>query len=385
MTALIANQRPLFDLPEGVVYLNTAYMSPSLHAVTQAGIAGVRLKAHPWQVEPAHFFTGAEQARALFAQLIGAQADDIAIIPAASYGLAIAARNLPLTAGQDIVLLDNQFPANVHPWVRRARESGARLVTVPQPGPDDADPTWTPRILDAITARTAIVALPHCHWTDGSLIDLHAVSAGARAVGAALVLDLAQSAGALPFDVARVRPDYAVAPTYKWLLGPYSFGFAYIAPHRQDGVPLEETWIGREGSEDFAGLVDYREAYAPGARRFDMGQRAQFHLLPMAVAALERLLAWRVEAIAATLCIKTDSIAARARALGLDPGAPGTRAPHFAGIRFPNGLPEGLLDALRARHIYLSIRGTSLRVTPHLYTTDEDIDILFRTLSELLP
>ena len=83
-----------------------------------------------------------------------------------------------------------------------------------------------------------------------------------------------------------MQPDFLVAATYKWLLGPYSLGFLYVAPTYRDGRPLEFNWIGRTGSEDFASLVDYHDAYQPGARRFDVGERSNIALMPMAVAAL---------------------------------------------------------------------------------------------------
>jgi selenocysteine lyase/cysteine desulfurase len=183
----------------------------------------------------------------------------VALVPAASYGLAAAAANLPLGSGRTVVLAADQFPSNVHVWRVRAAEVGARIVAA-APGPEG---DLTAAILASIGPETAVVACAHCRWTDGALVDLVQVAEAARAVGAALVLDLTQSAGALPFDLAAVRPDFLTTACYKWLLGPYSTGFLYVAPHRRDGHPLEEHWLGREGSEDFARLIDYRDAYQP--------------------------------------------------------------------------------------------------------------------------
>src|SRR5262249_32565146 len=152
------------------------------------------------------------------------------------------------------------------------------LVTVPRPADDD----WTTAILARLGARTAIVALPHCHWTDGGLIDLERIGVAARGVGAALVLDLTQSLGALPFDIRRVDPDFMVAATYKWLLGPYSLGFLYVAPRRHGGQPLEQGYLNRRDAEVTARRLDYIEEFQPGARRYDMGEKSNFVLLPMA-------------------------------------------------------------------------------------------------------
>jgi selenocysteine lyase/cysteine desulfurase len=379
-SATIDCQRHLFDIPEDVAYLNCAYMSPLLRAAAEAGAAAVRGKQHPWEIRPADFFSLPDRGRAAFAQLIGASAEDIAVIPSISYGVTLAAHNVSLERGQEVLVLGEQFPSNVYPWRAVAAERGARVRTVEAAREEG----WTPPLLDAIGPRTAVVAVPHCHWTDGSLIDLLAVRARTREVGAALVLDVAQSCGAWPLDVQAVQPDFLVAVTYKWLLGPYSLGFVYVAPEHQGGQPLEHNWIGRAGAEDFARLVEYTDAPAPGARAFDMGERAQFQLMPMAVAALEQILAWGVENIAATLTERTGAIAARAAALGLRSAPAESRAGHYLGLRFRDGVPSGLLDQLARRNVYVSVRGDSVRVTPHLYTTNGDVDRFFEALEEAL-
>lgn len=377
---MLSSQRHLFDIPDDVAYFNCAYMSPLLKHVVTAGQDGVARKAQPWQISPPDFFATTERARALFARLIGARADDIATIPACSYGMAVAAANVPISAGQNIVVLEDQFPSNVYPWQQLADDVGAEVLTVPRGG----NRGWTPRILEAINADTAVVALPHCHWTDGSLIDLETVSRHSRSYGTLLVLDLTQSIGALPFDVGAIKPDFAVAAGYKWMMGPYSLGFMYVAPDWQDGRPLEHNWIARRGSEDFARLVDYGHEYQPGARRFDVGESANFALMPMAVAALEQLLEWGVDQIAETLSERTETIADQAASLGLSAGDSSMRAGHFLGLRFAGGLPADLLTQLAAAGVYVSVRGDSMRVTPHVYNNDNDIDRLLSELSRLL-
>ncbi len=382
--ALISNQRFLFDIPDHIAYLNCAYMSPLLKSAAAAGGEAVASKMQPWGTTSEDFFTQSEATRSLFASVIGTDADAISFVPAASYGIAIAAANIPVGEGQEILVLAEQFPSNVYAWQRAADEQGAHIRTVASPAETPNGPDWTPAILDAITERTDIVALPHCHWTDGALINLTTVSKKTRKVGAALVLDVSQSLGAMPLDLNQIKPDFMVAPTYKWLLGPYAMGFLYVAPKWRDGRPLEENWLNRKGSEDFAGLVDYEEGYQPGARRYDMGERANFQLMSMTQAVLQQIADWGVENIAATLQIKTDAIAARATRLGLTVSAPELRAPHFLGVRFPGGVPNGLLEQLAKQHVYVSLRGTSMRVTPHLYNTDEDVDRLFGSLQAVL-
>lgn len=365
-------QRHRFDLPADVAWLNNAYLSPMLDTVADAAERGLAGKRRPWTVGPDDFFADSDRIRRAFAGLIGANAGDVALIPAVSYGIAVAARGLLTGNGDKVVVLDEQFPSNVYAW-----RDAAEVVTVPRPANGD----WTPGVLAALDGSVTVVAVPHCHWTDGSVLDLVAVGARCREVGAALVVDGTQSVGAMPFDVGAIDPDYLVCAGYKWLLGPYGLGVMYVAPRRQGGPPIEQNWITRAGSEDFAGLVRYTDALQPGAVRFDMGERSSFHLAPMLAAGLEALGDWGVDAIAETLRTRTDAIAARAVDLGLAVAPRDHRAPHLLGLRFPGGVPADLPGRLREARVFVSVRGDAIRVSPHLYTTDDDVDQLFAVLA----
>jgi len=359
-------------------------MSPLLKRVTAAGQRAVARKAHPWEITAADFFSEVERARRLFATLLGGGAGpgDVAIVPALSYAMSVACANIPLTRGQSVLLLDEEFPSVILPWQERAREVGATAVLLPRPEDDD----WTRVILDAIDQRTAVAALPALHWTDGALIDLPRVATRLREVGAALVVDATQSLGAMPFPLADVQPDFLAAAGYKWLLGPYSLGFLYVAPRHQQGRPIEHNWIIRAGSEDFTSLSNYERALElrPGARRFDVGETSNFALMPMAIAALEQLLEWGVASVGETIRVLTDALVRRAAEIGLDAVPAARRAPHYVGLRFPRGVPPDLPQRLAADRIYASVRGRSaLRVTPHVYNTAADIDRLIGAIGSV--
>ena len=378
---MLACQRDLFEIPEDVVYLNCAYMSPFLRSVREMGEKAVARKSQPWNIHANDFFEEAETLRQLFAQLIGADADGIALVPAASYGISVAAANLPLEKQQRIVLLDDQFPSNVYQWQEVASRSGAIVDTIERP--QDGD--WTSAVLQHIDHQTRIVAIPNCHWTDGSIVDLQQVGVRTREVGAALVVDATQSLGAYPLNVTDVQPDFLVSAAYKWLLGPYSLGFLYAAPQHRQGTPIEFPWINREGSEDFAQLVNYRSTFQPGARRFDVGERSNFILLPMAIVALQQILQWGVPVIDITLRELTAQIEHEAVNLGLQTVAAHYRVGHMIGLRHPSGLPVHLAEELTKKNVFVSIRGQSIRVSPYLYNTLEDINQLFRVLASLMP
>ncbi len=376
-------QRHLFSLPEGEHYLNCAYMGPLLKSVEAAGIEGVRRKSVPRTITPPDFFTEPEQLRARFAELIHTEARRVALVPAVSYGTAIAGCNVALQQGRNVVVPGEEFPSNVYAWMDHCAREGAELRIVPRPSDvQSVGQAWNARVLEAIDTNTAVVTLTVVHWTDGTVFDLAAIGARAREVGALFIVDGTQSVGALPFDFAAVQPDLLVCAGYKWLLGPYQLGFAALGDRLLDARPFEFNWINRENSEDFAGLVDYRTGYQEGARRFDVGERSNPITVPMLNESLRQILAWGVAEIQAYCAHLGETLL---DALG--EGAPFTlnppeeRGAHLFGVRVPDpaAIPS-VLEQLAARKVYVSQRGSSVRVSPNVYNTPEDMAALAEAL-----
>jgi selenocysteine lyase/cysteine desulfurase len=274
--------------------------------------------------------------------------------------------------------MHHEFPSNYYSWADLAERQGGHVVVVKR----EEGENWTAALLRGVGRNTAMVAISPCHWTDGSAVDLVRVSERARAVGAALVIDASQALGALPMDLHRIQPDFLVSVGYKWMLGPYGLGYLYVAPKWRNGVPLERSWLTREGSEDFTRLVERTDAFRSGARRFDMGEFPQFHTAPMAIAGLEQIAKWGVPEIAKGIEVLTDRIAMRAKEQGFAVLPKQDRSPHLIGIRKPGGIPSGLPAFLRERKIFVSIRGDAIRVAPHLYNSAEDVDRLFSAMRE---
>ena len=383
-SAALTCQRDQFNIPGGLHYLNCPYMRPLPRVAEEAGILGLRMKRDPSSILPHHFFDTSLELRRLFSRLIGdADSTRISIGPGVSYSVAIAAKNLPLSSDQNVVLTYEQFPSNMHAWARKAQGANADLRVIGPPDTIHRGASWNEEILTAIDSATAVVSLPTVHWTDGTIFDLVEVGRRCREVGAALVVDGTQSVGALPFDVNRVRPDVLVCSGYKWLLGPYSVALTYFGPSFDDGEPLEETWIGREGSEDFEHLVDYKAGYQPGAIRYDVAQRSNFALLPVAVASLRLIIEWQPARIQAYCKGLTGNFFEEVEELGFTVEDAHWRSAHLFGLRMPQNLElVELQQALTVRGVSASLRGSALRVSPNVYNDAEDVSALLEGLRQ---
>lgn len=381
MDMSLENQRETFGIPDDVAYLNCAYMSPQMKSVERVGEEWLSRKSRPWGIAPSDFFGEAEESRRLFAELVNGEADGVSVVSSVSYGIATAAKNAPVGRGDSILVLDEQFPSNFYVWRDLAEEKGARLVVVERPKDFD----WTTAVLESMDERTSVVAVPNCHWTDGSLLDLEKVGERAREVGAALVVDAIQSLGAHPLDVGKIQPDFLVASAYKWMLGPYGVGFMHVGERFRDGKPIEQNWVNREGSEDFTRLTEYTDGFQPGARRFDVGGRGNFLLLPMANEAMRRILEWGVGNISEKIGELTDLIEAEARGRDMAATPKDMRARHMIGLRLGPDAPDDLASRLAGENVFVSVRSGSVRVSPHIYNDEGDVERLFGVLDRMVP
>jgi selenocysteine lyase/cysteine desulfurase len=372
------SQKDLFLLDETVTYLNCANMSPMLKLVKEAGLQALETRAAPWNITTSDWFSNAETLRGLAAKVFQTSNNNIALIPSASYGLALAAKNLQPEAGKEIIILEQQFPSNYYVWENLARQRNLQIVTVQK----NTGKTLTENILEKINTNTGIIAIPNCHWIDGTWIDLKKISDAAKTVGSYLVLDLSQSLAVLPIDIENIQPDFAVSVGYKWLLGPYGLGYLYVSKKwQQEGEPLEYSWFTRKGSEDFAALTNYTAAYRDGARKFDMGETAQFNLLPMAIAAFEQIINWKVDTIQTEIKKLTGRLTDYKNKMGL-PDAGNQSAGHITSIPLQNINVNALKDRLRDNKVIISFRANSIRVSPHLYNDTADIDKLLSCLQD---
>jgi selenocysteine lyase/cysteine desulfurase len=358
-------------------------MSPLLKSVEKVGLRAVRRKRNPIEITVDDFFSETEDLRKEFATLINAKDPKrIVVIPSVSYGMASVAKNIRINKGQHIIVAGEQFPSNYYPWQSLCAETGAEVkVVAADKSLNDRGKNWNTKILEAINADTRAVAIAHTHWADGTKFDLEAIRKRTKEVNALLIIDGTQSVGVLPFDVQKIQPDALVCAGYKWLLGPYAIGLAYYGEYFDDGKPLEESWINRLNSEDFTSLVNYQEAYQPGALRYEVGEHSNFILVPMMLRALVQINRWGVENIQ-EYC---HSISATAIGLlqrkGLWIEDENYRASHLFGIRLPEkaNLAE-IKNSLAKNKVYVSFRGDAIRVAPYVYNDENDLKKLVKIL-----
>ena len=381
----LTNQSHLFKLDTGVHYLNCAYMSPLLKSVEKIGHKMVALKCRPYEISIDDFFDMMEKAKVAFAQLINApEAGRIAIIPSVSYGIANVTKNIDLQKGENIVMPAEQFPSNYYSWKRLADEKGGQIKIIEAPNAKNRTEAWNIAILEAINDTTKVVTISHTHWADGTLFDLESIGKRCREKGALLIIDGTQSVGALPFDQGKIQADAIICAGYKWLLGPYSSGVAYYGKHFDNGIPIEENWINRHNSEDFTGLVNYQDQYKPLAGRYSVGEQSNFILTTMLHASLQQLLDWGVDNIQQYCQTITQKPLDDLQELGIGVENISSRAHHLFGL-YPGKdfNMEKLKEKFTQERIFVSFRGNSIRVAPHVYNEEEDMNALvecFRSL-----
>ncbi len=383
----LQDKKHLFNIQEEITYLNTASLSPSFKSVEAAGIASVLEKSQPYKIPSSDFFDPVIELKSLFAKIINA--DDynrIATIPSVSYGMATVTNNITLNAGDEILVIEEQFPSNIYAWTELAKQYDAKIVTVKQPDTKtNCGELWNAAILDSITDKTAVVTMGNLHWANGTLFNLKAIREKTRAHNALLIVDGSQSVGAFPFSIKAIEPDALICAGYKWLFGPYGCAYAYYGSYFDNGKPLENNWASRLGSENLAGLTAYQEAYKPLANRYDVGESGSFIYTKMQIAALKEILQLTPESIQ-EYCksIAKDAIK-ELKSLGCYIENDADRAHHLFGVEIPKHVNiQALQKELKQKHIYVSFRGNYIRVSCHLFNTVEDFNTFLNCMKLFL-
>lgn len=371
--------RSSFEPIAPLVALNAAGISrccrPAISAITTTAARMARgVVAIPELLE-VH-----EAARASLGRLVGVPAEQVSMFHTCAAALSQVALGFPLRPDDEIVTWDQEYPSNAYPWHAAARRAGARLIVVPStPGLE----VETQRLIDAIGPRTRVVALSWVQYQTGAITDLPAVAAACRRVGAWLVVDAAQALGVLPFDLESLGVDVVCGASHKWLTGPVGHGFAAFAEGRLEQLePLVHGAI-TYGTPDER--TDPARAPRRDPRRFEPGT-------PLALgaagtgAAVDLLLRCGVEVIGAEALRLADRLSAGLDGLGL--AVLGRRDGPLRSpiVTFqPRGELATTRASLDAAQISYSLRAGGVRLSPHAYNTDEDIDEVLQALASTTP
>ncbi len=368
----------LFNIPTDTTYLNAAYMSPQLRELTSIGQESLARKEKPWSLSANDFFDPTNEVRILFSNLVNCRMpEQVALTPSVSYAMANVAKNLSGKSKKSILLLEEQFPSNYYPWERLAAQEGynIEIVKAPVTGFSRGE-EWSDRIMEMLKDDVLAICLPHVHWSDGTVFRLKDICRRAREHDIFVIVDGTQSVGAMPLDLEHTPVDALVVAGYKWLMGPYGMGFSYYSERFNDGIPIEESWVNRENSDNFQQLVNYQDSYRPGARRYEVGEASMLGILPMSAAAIRKLIEWQPANIQSHCLNISTGFCKAIQSLGWGVDMK-YRAGHLFGIRPPQHFDIDRFKFICAQErVYVSYRGSAIRISPHLYNSLSDFDRL---------
>jgi cysteine desulfurase / selenocysteine lyase len=370
-----AEMRALFPITQRYAYLDHAAIAPLATPVRSTiDVFLTRQTEEPFQVE--HWERLRAQVRARVGELVSAGPESITFIKSTTAGLGMVAGGLDWEAGENIVGIDREFPANIYPWMA-LRRKGIELRLY-QSKYGRIDPGAVARLCDA---RTRVVAVSAVQFWNGFRLDLGALRAALRP-DVLLVVDAMQAAGAIRLDLSQAAIDFLCAGAQKWLLGPIGIGFAYVGPRMLER--LHPAVVGTDSVVRDEEYFDYDLTLKPDARRYEEASPNYPGILGMgaAVNLLLRAGAAAVEKEALRLADRLrDELPARGYRLLLKPGLPAERSA-IVSFRHSRIVPAEVHSRLREAGIIISLRADFLRASPHFYNSDADVDRLLEALPQ---
>jgi selenocysteine lyase/cysteine desulfurase len=363
-------RREFFDFGP-VTYLNCAYHGPFPRVTVERIQRAIELEANPTRLKVSHFFELRERIRTRLAALTGAKPDEVALIASATQGIGHVAIGLEFHPGDEVVISSANFPSNLFTWINLRRRGVRVHVLKPRRGaiaPEDVAPV--------MNARTRVLALDWVSYSTGARADLAAFGELAHGNGALFVVDGTQGVGAIPLDLHALPVDVLSAAAYKWLLAPYGTGFLYLRPEIQNQIDLKVvSWLSVEGSEDFDALPIEDFTVSKTARRFDILAFINMFGLEASLEFIEKIGVRTINEHCTRLLDRlAEGLLKRGYTLSAD--NPNLRSTILC---FQDKSPEAtaaLHQKLKSRQIEVSLRHGMIRVSPHLYNDEADMDRL---------
>ncbi len=367
--------RRLFPVTQHCIYLNHAAVGSLSQPVYEAMERHLRDQLEYGAAHYLDWFAGVKRTRELCAEFINAKPEQIAFAPNTSAGLAIIANGIDWRAGDNIVTADCEFPANLVPWQRVAREYGVELRLAHE----REGRLETAEILSLIDDRTRVVTLSFVEFGSGFRNDLVTIGRHCRAHDVLFVVDAIQGLGALKLDVEAAGIDALSADAHKFLLGPEGVALLYVSERALQRVkPTLVGWLSMESPYDFS-LHD--KAYAAGAKRFEPGALNTVGVVGLG-AAIELFQQIGIERIESYLLELGDYLCERLQERGyriISSWRAGEKSAVIC-CQHERHSAEELYQRLAAQRIVTTARVGRLRISPHIYNTGEEIDRLIECL-----
>lgn len=369
---LMADYRREFADFGPVTYLNCAYHGPFPRVTAERIQHAIAIESNPALLEEKHFFELPERVRGRLAELVGADAAEISLASNATQGVGVVAAGLDFSPGDEVVISGNNFPSNLFTWLH-LRRLGVRVhVLKPRDGYLRFED-----VAAVVGPRTRVLALDWVSYATGVRLDLVQLGELAHRHGAIFVVDGTQGVGALELDLHKLPVDALVASAYKWLLAPYGSGFLYLTRSVQERLENKfVSWLAVDGSEDFDALPVEEFTLPRISRRFDVLSFLNFYALEASLEFLQRV---GVGAISRHCSLLLDRLAAGLRRCGYQLSAAADTERRSTILCFQAKTPEAtaaLHEQLKAQNISVSLRHGMIRVSPHLYNDEADIDKL---------
>jgi len=360
------------------VYLNNASTGPLPRRTTGAVAEFSARRAEPFRMGEMLQFETLARSRDLCARLIGASAAEIALMVNTTYGINLAARALPIAAGETVVTTDREFPANVYPWMALEKQAGVRLERVPCVDrlPDEEAIL---RALDRPDVR--VLTLSWVSFATGYRVDLARLGRACRERGIYFVVDAIQGLGAATLDVGECAIDVLACGAQKWLLSPWGAGFTYVRRELVGELePSAVGWMSVRDSDDFTRMCEYDLTYRDDARRFEV-ITLPFQEFAGLNASLELFFELGPAAVEAHVAALATRIVRWAQCRGdvrlVTPADPTRRAGIVA---VAPADPEAASGRLRSAGVSHSLREGAIRLSPHCYNTAEEVDEALRAM-----
>lgn len=358
-----------FPNANNVCYLNTASEGLLPLSALRALQEAAAMKQKPQVLGDSQYFELPQRCRSLLARMLHCTADDIALIPSTSYAMSMMAHSLPLNSGDQVLIVEKDFPSNNFAW-EPLRERGIQIRTVPFV----ADADQTARILEALTPPARVLSLSVVHFFTGFRYDLQLISEVCRQKEIVLIVDAIQAAGTIEINLQETHVDALCAAAHKWQLSPSGTGFLYVNPElrRRLTVPVS-GWMHNKNASRFSEADMFTHEPATATKRYELGT-APYILFAAYEQSLRVLLESRISYIEEHNIKLAERMRTFFREIGWKQPVNPIPSP-FCSVCPPEQFNTAdLLRVLSEQEVFVAVRANHLRMTPHLYNTDQHID-----------